>query len=662
MWIRRLAGCGAAAVALTAAWASAGEVTTATLLREMTDLKAMAEFPDPPYTCKQFSSYDRKSKSPTEDWFANADCGQYLRIEDRDGRKEHVMMDAEGPGAIVRIWSANPEGVLRIYLDGQEEPAIQAPMKDLLGGKVAGFPSPIACETSRGWNSYLPIPYAKHCKVTSDKGGFYYHVNYRTYAAGTNVVSFTREQLRSLADAVRDVAARLASPRRGGVQPEGRERREFDLTIAPGETGRVVEIQGGKAICSFKITMKAADVPLALRKTVLAITFDGKRTVETPVGDFFGAAPGLNPYASLVAGVEKNGEMWSHWYMPFAKSAVVELRNTGEASVGATCVLSVVSHEWTDRSLYFHAKWRTEFDVPTRPMQDWNYLKVRGKGVFGGVAFAIANPVKHWWGEGDEKIYFDGQTFPSHFGTGTEDYYGYAWCCNEPFTHAYHNQPRCDGPGNYGHTSVSRWHILDRIPFTKDFTFDMELWHWNETCKVTMSVTAYWYATADSTDGFQPVRPADLKLVALPPYASPKVAGAIEGETMRVIEKTAEVGPQEIGECSGESHMWWRSGPKPGDTLVLGFAVKEAGTYRVFGRFLRAADYGIVQLSINGEKAGQPIDLYHDGVKPTKEIDLGTFELKAGENRLTVECVGANEKAQKEYMFGLDYLLLKPAK
>ena len=111
--------------------------------------------------------------------------------------------------------------------------------------------------------------------------------------------------------------------------------------------------------------------------------------------------------------------------------------------------------------MHFHAKWRAQFDVPTRPMIDWNYLTAKGQGVFAGVAFAIDNPVKDWWGEGDEKIYVDGETFPSHFGTGTEDYYGYAWCWPGLFTHAYHAQPRCDGPGNYGRTSVNRFHILD---------------------------------------------------------------------------------------------------------------------------------------------------------------------------------------------------------
>jgi hypothetical protein len=37
------------------------------------------------------------------------------------------------------------------------------------------------------------------------------------------------------------------------------------------------------------------------------------------------------------------------------------------------------------------------------------------------------NPVTIWWGEGDEKIWVDGEAFPSIFGTGTEDYYAYSW-------------------------------------------------------------------------------------------------------------------------------------------------------------------------------------------------------------------------------------------
>src|SRR5262249_54068946 len=156
---------------------------------------AITRFPAPAFTCKQFSSYDRASTSPSNQatWFANGDADQYLRIEDvvaPDGeqRKEWVMADMDGPGAIVRIWSANPKGTLRMYVDGGATPVVEAPMADALGGKWK-VANPLSEECSKGWNLYLPIPYARHCKITSDANGFYYQINYRTYAAGTAVES-----------------------------------------------------------------------------------------------------------------------------------------------------------------------------------------------------------------------------------------------------------------------------------------------------------------------------------------------------------------------------------------------------------------------------------------------------------------------------------------
>ena len=79
----------------------------------------------------------------------------------------------------------------------------------------------------------------------------------------------------------------------------------------------------------------------------------------------------------------------------------------------------------------------------------------------------IFNPTPAWWGEGDEKIYVDGEPFPSTIGTGTEDYFGYAWGDNHPYANPFHAQTRCDGPGSKGNTSNIRYQILDSVPFQK---------------------------------------------------------------------------------------------------------------------------------------------------------------------------------------------------
>lgn len=644
-----------------AAAADAGPVTTGGLLTEMTDLAALAQFPSPAYSCKQFSSYDRAAKSPTENWFANGDCGQYLRVEERAGRKEFVMMDAEGPGAIVRIWSANPAGVLRIYLDGNDAPAIEAKMSDLLGGKYPGLPRPIAGEYSKGWNLYFPIPYAKSCKVTSDAGNFYYHVNYRTYAKDVAVETFNAAQIDRLKTEIAATIERMNDPAAAPLKA-GAQTKAFDVAVEPGQAAPLAALTGPAAVARLRIqwTPTADRDEPALRSTLLEMAFDGDATVASPLGDFFGTAPGLNAYDSLPLSVGKDGKLESRWVMPFRTKAEIRVRNAGKTAVRLRGEVVTEPMPWTDRSMHFHAKWHAAFDLPTEPKIDWNYLTATGQGVFAGVAFSIDNPVKDWWGEGDEKIYFDGQTFPSHFGTGTEDYYGYAWCYPALFAHAYHNQPRCDGPGNYGRTSVNRFHILDRIPFAQDFRFDMELWHWKK-CQVNVAVVPYWYARPGGSDTVAPIDPAQTVVRPLPEIAVTKVKGAIEGEKMAIVKVAGTAEPQDWDGTSEGRHLWWHHGQKPGDTLVLGFPAK-AGRYKLTAQFLKAVDYGIAQVAINGENAGKPLDFFNNGVVIWGPVDLGVFELKEGQNTIGFTITGANPKAVKAYMIGLDYLLLTPAK
>lgn len=641
-------------------------VTTESLLHDMTDLAGLAEFPEPPFTCRQASSYDRASVSPSQGdaWFANGDTGQFIREEMRAGHREYVMMEADGPGAIVRIWSANPKGTIRIYLDRQEPPALEVPMEDLLGGKVEGIPPPIAGVRSRGWNCYYPFAYARHCKVTSDRPGFYYHVNYRTYGAGVGVETFRPETLERCAARARQVAQSLDACM-PGLPPAGiaaAAPHSFPLTIEPGRAaacGADNVAGAGGAVSFLAVSIDSPAGGETYRRVILEMEFDGQKTVEAPLGDFFGAGPQAAAYGSLPMGVSAGGDCWSNWLMPFQRGFRITLRNTSGAPVRATVDVTTAPRAWTDRSMYFHAKWRGERAVPTRPMQDWNYLTATGRGVFVGAALTIANPVKAWWGEGDEKIYVDGERFPSHFGTGTEDYFGYAWCSNEPFEHAYHNQPRCDGPGNHGWTTVNRWHVTDRIPFTRSIRFDMELWHWHESTNVDMSVVSYWYARPGGADGFRPIEPEALALRSIAPYEPQRVAGAIEGEEMRIVEKTGVAGPQGLEFCSNERQLWWRGKPAEGDRLELGFEPPAAGRFRVRVRCVSAPDYGIHQLWINGEKAGAPVDFYSPTLGHHDELDLGVHALQPGENRLRVEALGSNPAALKERMFGLDYIRLE---
>jgi hypothetical protein len=177
---------------------------------------------------------------------------------------------------------------------------------------------------------------------------------------------------------------------------------------------------------------------------------------------------------------------------------------------------------------------------------------------------------------------------------------------------------------------------------------------------VNLAVTAYWYARPGASDGFAPIRAGDAVVRPLAEWVVPRVAGALEGESLRIVQVTGTAAPQDWDGLSNGCHLWWHAGMKPGDSLTVAFPAPKAGKYRVLGRFLRARDYGIHQLAVNGRKAGQPVDFYHPAVSPGKETDLGVFDLRQGDNEFTATVTGANDKAVKDHMFGLDYLRLDP--
>ena len=168
-------------------------------------------------------------------------------------------------------------------------------------------------------------------------------------------------------------------------------------------------------------------------------------------------------------------------------------------------------------------------------------------------------------------------------------------------------------------------------------------------------------------NGPPPVPPAVADRIGY--YTNPPpvigVKGAIEGERLAVLSKTGG-DPQEQdltgfpgGKWSNDAHLWWINA-KPGAKLELGFPVATAGKYELVMQLTKAPDYGIHQLYLDGEKLGDPIDLYHPEVIPTGVLKLGAHQLGAGDHKLLVEILGANEKAVKRYMFGLDYLKLQP--
>ena len=576
----------------------------------------------------------------------------------------------QGPGCIWRIWSAAPKnGHVRIYLDGASEPVVDLPFVGYFDRKNAPFTrSALVHTVSMGWNNYTPIPYQKSCKIVADPGwGAYYHFGYETFPLGTQVPTFKRE-LPPAESAALDQANGILTrcDFAADCKYAGQKQTSRSVTVGAGKSVTVERLKGPRAITGIRMKLDLPAAPAdrdVLRELALQIKWDGEQapSVWTPLGDFFGTA-GANNYRSLPLG--RTGDEWwyCNWYMPFAQLAHVELINDGHAP-------RTVTFEITDAPLSvsadglarFHAKWHRDAFLPQERERwiDWPILKTEGVGRFVGVMLHVWNPRGGWWGEGDEKFFVDGEKFPSTFGTGSEDYFGYAWCCPKLFEHAYHNQTHNDG-NNRGHVSVNRWHIPDNVPFHKSFEGCLEKYYANQR-PTLYAATAYWYLAPGGNDPYRPV-PLTERVGYWTPIQTSKVAGALEGEKLKVLSQTGGNRQEQDmtgfpGQWSNDAQLWW-TGAKPGDKLDLALPVKTAGDYQLGVQLTKAPDYGIVQFYLDGQKQGSPLDLFHASVIPSGLLSLGVCHLAEGQHKLTIEITGANDKAIKSYMFGLDYVKL----
>ena len=256
--------------------------------------------------------------------------------------------------------------------------------------------------------------------------------------------------------------------------------------------------------------------------------FDGKETVWCPIGDFFGSGIGLNPVQGWYRTVAEDGTMTCRWVMPYQKNGKVSVVNLSEQPVNVELGVKTGKWKWDEHSMYFNAAWRGQYPVATRPFSDWNYVTLKGRGVYVGDTLTIMNPVKKWWGEGDEKIWVDGEDFPSLFGTGTEDYYAYSWGgrSTDFYEHPFHAQPHShvynklnrkadDERNSQGFSTETRSRSLDTMPFGSSLQLDMEVWSGTD-CEMGYGVGAYWYGFADTSSNRQPEPVEVLNVPPLP--------------------------------------------------------------------------------------------------------------------------------------------------
>ena len=647
-------------------------VTVTSLLREMTDRSSIARFPNPQFKLMQFSSYDRTQIDPSDPktWFANQDYGQFIRTEVRNGKTEWVIMDQSGPGAIVRFWTpllADKDNmIIRFYFDGEERPSIEANFNQLMRGKRFAPPpfgfvawSDAKVTTGVAGDMYLPIPFAKGCKVTLSEVPFYYVINSRSYPTNTPVETFSLVGL-DKAHAALDVASGLLETSSKGTIPRGDDP-DDSVPLKTGESLRIALPAGPRAISDFGIDFIARLGVNELRSLIIQFEFDGERTVWCPIGDFFGVGTYVYPIWDRY---RSGSDLRCAWIMPYRKSAVITLTNLGKRTISANLRYKTVPWKWDSTTMYFHATWRSQYPLATRPMSDWNYLTASGKGRYVGDTLTVMSPSPAWYGEGDQIVYIYGEKFPSQLGTGTEDYYGYSWGMANYWASPFMSMPLRDFTGREnwsGFTTTSRVRLLDSIPFEKSLKFDMEVWDWAD-CKLAYSVACFWYAFRGATSNRVPMPEQASRPL---PELIFGIKNALEFENMPVIEKSdgTQIETQNAGLTQGtwsNFRQLFLQFSKVGGYADIQVPVAKPGkqTITIYGT--NSYDYGIVRFSVNGAPAKE-IDLFNETAIASGPIELGDWNLQDKEFILRVEVIGSNPRSKgAKYFTGLDCIVLRP--
>jgi len=702
-----VAAVAAVCVCLIATWSLAADVTTEKLLGEMIDLQRLTRMPEPAYRTYQFSSRDRQANLPEgPNWFGNSDgfggepipaVVRTLEKANRSGVGTYVIAEMDGPGAIVRGWTAaggrragGMNGQIRLYLDDAKKPIFNGPACNFLtnlypsiarqhGMNVDGLTDGFGQRDA----GYYPVPFAKSCRVEWTgrlRGVHFYHIEMRKYAPGTTVETFRPEMLDTLRKEIKRIGAVLAHPDRELELPRGAvQMGSSQATVAPGKSYKLFEQKGESGeIVRLKLKLDAKNLNRALRQSVLQITFDGhsRPQVESPLGDFFGAAPGINPYVSLPMEVHPDGTMICRFPMPFEKSVVCQVTNHGDEPVEIHGQRFFGPCAWDPaRDMHFYARWRVNHNMQIvgREAFDIPFLCARGQGRFVGCSVHLMNPATvpgvNWWGEGDEKIFVDDDTNePSFFGTGSEDYFNYSWSQCALFEHAYFAQPRCDGPATRGFVVNNRWHILDDIPFYQRIDFFIEMLHHLTVDGLDYARISYYYGRPGIHSDHMPLFREDLREPKSPanwePTAEARNAGAIYFQC------------EELAGAAGlvDANPQWSRGKRArfvpqaaGERLSLDFDVPKAGKYRLGVVMSMTPRAGRCDVLVNGEpvpglasKDGQgQLDLYTPFHTIARWFGSAPVALPAGKNTLTFVSRGKNPNSGGQEI-GADFFWLQP--
>jgi len=461
-------------------------------LRQLGMHPNLQSLPEPrAWAVKQVSSYDRSG--------GNDDASGGHQVYDGGV----ILADIEGPGVVSRIWTRNPSGTLYLFIDDIEHPVLTMPFESLFEGGLEywspGFNlmgPPFVGESSGGYYSYIPFPFAEHCRiiVTEPDDTLAYQVTYADLPDDTPIQSFglslTQDDVRFFKDWQESWdSASLRWPDKDERLHKSRH------NYWGGANSPVFPIEGPGTITELEFKVESAD-PDILEKLWLAIHFDKEEepSVFAPMGAFFGVTmTGATDHNTVVLGVDE-GRMFCRYPMPFASYADIRVVNTSHQI--ADVAYWITWREQDEVGPYrFAARHASAVTVEGEPYVVANIV---GEGHYVGSTIAARHADSLTILEGDDVYLVDGATADDFHGTGTDDYFNAGWYFAEGAvsrpTHAVTYKSAAQ-PAAF---SAFRSHLTVPVPFTDSFVFLLEHGPANDRPGVVYESVAYWYRNTDA--------------------------------------------------------------------------------------------------------------------------------------------------------------------
>ncbi|MER6949578.1 DUF2961 domain-containing protein, partial [Nonomuraea sp. NPDC000554] len=436
---------------------------------------------------RQFSSFDRAGGN-VQDGFD----GRYSCL--RTTSSGCVIAEDTGPGEISSIWftrdggDVSATGTITVELDGVT--VVNASLQALVNGQVgAPFVHPLvanADQTSGGVYVKVPMPYRESMRVQVQHNPLFYHVTYRHFPDAEGVKRFDP------ADKAADVVGLLKASGTRDPKPSrpGAETRSQKATLTAGQQVEMARLTGPAAISTLRIRIPDADSgDDTLAKLRLRLDFDGRTTVDAPVGEFFGSGLGEYQVRSLLFAMDTAPGGWytTWWPMPYRTEAKVSLLNTTGRTLNdvEAQVTSAPDPAWADalvpggKAGYFSTEARRGDTVRDA---DWLFADRTGRGKFVGVSHTmqgqLAGGNTRVYLEGDERVHTDAALTPQIHGSGAEDFYESGWYFNRgTFSNPMNGNPAHEKNGGgctYECDAAYRLMLSDAVEYSTALRFGIE--------------------------------------------------------------------------------------------------------------------------------------------------------------------------------------------